>query len=423
MKILLVGLSVRSMMESAVHSGYQATALDAFGDRDLKLLGESHSLHHDFHSVYSPNALYKASRMFAFDAVSYTSNLENHPQILDRFAECHQIIGNSPQVIRSVRHWPSLFSGLKSAGFSVPETFFAGEIQEVDDTRQWLIKPVLSGGGHGIAFLDPRAQFLFRKANNYGVPGFMLQEYIAGKPCSASFVANGSNCVVLGIAEQLIGLNQFGSHGLRYCGNIFPLPEMLIPELRKAILEQVTNTATFLTRKHGLSGVNGMDFILRGDQIFLTEVNPRYSASMELIFQAFGLPLFSLHASAVLDGRLPLFHLNEELRGGEFFGKAILFAERDARAPNTKDWFARDIRDVPESGETLRKGGPICTLLAHAPTYHETFAELTGKARALKEEIYGQTEFDIDYRTFYQAGHRDLDREGMFRLSGSHQRD
>jgi hypothetical protein len=74
------------MIESAVHSKYPVIALDAYGDQDLKLLAESYSLHHDFNSRYSPDALYKASRHLSYDAISYTSNLENHPNILRRTA-------------------------------------------------------------------------------------------------------------------------------------------------------------------------------------------------------------------------------------------------------------------------------------------------------------------------------------------------
>ncbi len=380
MKILLVGISVRAMAESAVHSSYPVIALDAFGDQDLKALTESCSLHHDFQGLYSPRAILKASRQLTFDAVAYTSNLENHSDILGRIANSHLIIGNSTQALGSIRHWPTLFARLRQAGFSVPETIFAGENRKTDPNRRWLVKPVWSGGGHGIAFLQgkklPRNQF-------------MLQEYIPGKPCSASFVANGRECVVLGVSEQLIGLRQFGSQGFRYCGNILPLPEALHPGVEKIILKQVLRLATFLTQEYGLSGVNGIDFILNGNQVCLTEVNPRYSASMELIEQAYELPLFDLHVQAVLDGKLPEFNLETALKGKKFFGKGILFAERDAMAPDTQSWMAREIRDVPASGEKLRKGSPICTILVARPTYGETFAELIGQTGMLKEEIYG----------------------------------
>jgi predicted ATP-grasp superfamily ATP-dependent carboligase len=38
MKILVAGVSVRAMVESAIRSGYLILALDAFGDRDLRVL-------------------------------------------------------------------------------------------------------------------------------------------------------------------------------------------------------------------------------------------------------------------------------------------------------------------------------------------------------------------------------------------------
>ncbi len=413
MKILLVGISVRAMAESAVRSGYPVVALDAFGDQDLRALADTHSLHHDFHSDYSPKALYEASRTLAFDAVAYTSNFENHPQILKQFKTGHRIIGNSPQVAKSVRHWPALFARLKQAGFSVPETIFTVDSREMDNQRQWLMKPFLSGGGHGIEFAGPGKPC---------APGFMLQEYIPGKPCSASFVANGRKCFVLGITEQLIGLDQFASREFRYCGNILPLPEVLDPKKGASIFEQVHSLAEFLTQAYGLTGVNGVDFILNEDRVYLTEVNPRYSASMELMEWAYGLPVFNLHTQAVLDGRLPDLNLDTLLKNKESFGKAILFAERDATAPDTQCWQARGIRDIPASGEKLHRGGPICTILSRNSTYNETLADLKKRAGMLKEEIYDKTERCLDYRTFHQAGYRDFDWKGTHRISGSDER-
>jgi predicted ATP-grasp superfamily ATP-dependent carboligase len=379
MKILVVGISVRALVESAINGCYPVIALDAFGDRDLKAQTEAYSLHHDFHVRYSSKELYRASREFSFDAVTYTSNLENHPDIIRRFGEDHKIIGNSPQTVESARHWPALFKRLKQAGFSVPDTIFAGDSRKTDSNRLWLIKPLLSGGGHGITFFDGR--------NSPG-DAFMIQEYIYGKPCSASFLANGRECVVLGIAEQIIGARQFGSHDFRYCGNILPLPEILYPDAGQIILDQVRRLAAFLTEEYSLTGVNGIDFILSDNRVYLTEVNPRYSASMELIEQAYEQSIFHLHLQAVLDSKLPEFSLEDRLNAGTFYGKAILFAEQDAVMPDTNRWLAGAIRDVPASGDKLNKGNPICTILNNSPTYDETFADLVSRAGMLKKEIY-----------------------------------
>jgi predicted ATP-grasp superfamily ATP-dependent carboligase len=375
MKILVAGISVRAMVESAVHSGYPVIALDAFGDRDLRELTEAHSLHHDFHARYSSRALYEASRQLHFDSVAYSSNLENHPEILDRFAENHEVIGNAPEVIRRVRCWAALFTKVRQAGFLFPDTIFEGNEEHRNHGGVWLIKPVLSGGGRGISFA---------RENQQPGPQSLLQQYIPGTPCSASFVANGSECVVIGITQQLIGLTLLGAEGFRYCGNILPFPDP-----GRSMLEQVRRLAAFLTLEFGLVGVNGIDFIFKDDQVVLTEVNPRYTASMELVEAAYGLPIFQLHVKAVLERKLPEFRLEDVLNARRFFGKGILFAERDAAAADTQDWAARQIRDIPASGEKLRQGSPICTIMSASPTYAETLAGLASQASMLKREIYG----------------------------------
>jgi predicted ATP-grasp superfamily ATP-dependent carboligase len=202
-------------------------------------------------------------------------------------------------------------------------------------------------------------------------------------------VANGQDCAVIGVTEQLIGKRQFGSKGFRYCGNILPLPEILLPEEGRAILERVYRLAVFLTREYGLIGVNGIDFILKGDQVCIIEVNPRYSASMELIERAHGVTVFQAHAKAVLDGKLPQFSLATGIKQRNFFGKAILFAEEPAIVPNTRSWLERSIRDVPTEGEQLLAGNPVCTIFANQPTYEETLDDMARQAASLRKEIHG----------------------------------
>jgi predicted ATP-grasp superfamily ATP-dependent carboligase len=202
-------------------------------------------------------------------------------------------------------------------------------------------------------------------------------------------VANRHECVVIGVTEQLTGSRSFGSSGFRYCGNILPIREMRNPAKRDSVLHQVRQLAGFLTREYRLAGANGIDFVLNGDQVCLTEVNPRYSASMELAERGYGLPVFHLHARAILQGDLPEFKLESTPGNETFFGKAILFAERNAVAPDTKRWLDKGIRDVPAAGESLRNGDPVCTLFASRQTYDETLADLIGEAEVLKREMYG----------------------------------
>ncbi len=379
MKTLIVGLSTRAIAESAVRAGYQVVALDVFGDLDLEALCECYSLRRDFHVSFSASGLFNASRQLAFEAVAYISNLENHPEVVQRFARRHQVLGNPPEVLTRVRHWPALFAVLAQAGFRVPETIYDGNGRYADPARTWLRKPVRSGGGHGITF--------WRNSPSAG-RGFMLQEYVPGPSCSASFVANGHECVVIGLTEQFIGLSQFGARGFHYCGNLLPLHAAGDPVTGQAILDQVGRIAALVTREFGLAGVNGMDFVLANGQACLTEVNPRYSASMELVERAYGLSVFDLHVRAVLQGELPEFDLATRLAKGPFHAKVILYAEKDAVAPDTQSWLGRGIRDVPHPGESLARAGPVCTILACEPTRDTCLASLVAQAETLKGEIY-----------------------------------
>jgi predicted ATP-grasp superfamily ATP-dependent carboligase len=47
------------------------------------------------------------------------------------------------------------------------------------------------------------------------------------------------------------------------------------------------------------------------------------------------------------------------------WGKAVVWAEADGVAPDTRAWLARDdVRDVPAPGDALRRGQPVCTVFA-----------------------------------------------------------
>jgi predicted ATP-grasp superfamily ATP-dependent carboligase len=384
MRILIVGVSTRAIAESARAAGYDFVTLDYFGDYDQKRLCENYSLKRDFGLPFGSAELYESSQKLNFDSVVYLSNLENHPEIVARFAADHrgekyvQVLGNSAAVLGRVRHWPAFFGFLRQQGIPTPATIFADQVPPDDVRREWLRKPIRSGGGHGIAFWP---------ADQPVGKGFLLQEYLEGQPCSASFVANGRECVILGMTEQLVGLAEFGASAFRYCGNILPLAE---EETRQTTLTQVRHITCGLTQEFGLVGVNGLDFLLKDGQVYPLEVNPRYSASMELIEQAYGLPIFDLHVRAITQQVLPDFDLASAAWKTEprFYGKAILYAEREGRAPNTQDWSKRGIRDVPFPGEDLTRGGPVCTVLAPASTRDDCFAKLVAQVKTLKGEIY-----------------------------------
>ncbi|MDI6726256.1 MAG: ATP-grasp domain-containing protein [Smithellaceae bacterium] len=355
MRILLVGISTRALAESAVLSGCGVITLDYYGDRDQKALVENHSLLRDLNLPCRAEELVKASKSLEFDAVVYTANLENHPKLVAMLAQRSILLGNPPRVLRRVRDWQILRQVCDEEKIPCPVTLLRGEEGEASQVLRWLYKPMQGGGGNRIRSWGGEP---IGKAH-------VLQAYITGTPASMVFAADGQRSVVIGLTEQLIGRKEMGARGFRWCGNIIPLK--IDPSKRDVLLGVVEKMAARLTRRFGLRGVNGVDLIVAegadGEpKPFLVEVNPRYTASMELVERAYGLNVFSVHLEAIA-GRLPDFSLAEHLEG-VYLGKGIVFARKTVTMPETAGWAERGRRDIPFPGERIAAAHPICTVFA-----------------------------------------------------------
>jgi len=107
------------------------------------------------------------------------------------------------------------------------------------------------------------------------------------------------------------------------------------------------------------------------------EVNPRWTAAVELAERAWETSLFTTHVAAC-EGRL---EAPQRSPVGGVFGKAVVFASVDGTAPDTDAWLADpDVRDVPSAGSTLPRGEPICTVFAHAHDAAQCHAALEERA-------------------------------------------
>ena len=377
MQILIVGVSTRAIAESAVSSRSGVITLDYFGDRDQSALVENYSLLRDFKLPFSAKALLQASRQLKFDAVVYISNLENHPAVVKKLAQGRVLLGNSEAVLRQVRDWRALRQCCGAEKILCPVTLLPGEERKADPAVGWLHKPIFSGGGLGI-----------KSWNGQPIDGaHILQAHVEGRSASMAFAADGQRSVIIGLTEQIIGQKELGAKGFRWCGNILPLK--LDASKKDAFIGAIEKIAARLTNRFGLRGVNGVDLVIAegpdGEPCpFLVEVNPRYSASMELVERAYGLNVFSAHLDA-LGGRLPDFSLAKHLEG-HYLGKGIVFARKTVTMPETKDWAKRGRRDIPCPGERIEAGHPICTVLAEGEERETCLNNLLASAETVRWE-------------------------------------
>jgi predicted ATP-grasp superfamily ATP-dependent carboligase len=371
--VLIVGVSTRAFAASAALAGYRVTAVDAFGDVDLRAVAEVVALRGHGGAAYGPEAVVAAARSITAELVAYTSNLENHPAAVAALARRHRLLGNAPGVLRRVRNPIALMRELRARGLATPATRASAPASELD-ARRWLLKPRHSGGGHG-TLPWRRGRRVSRRA--------YVQERIAGVPGSIVFAADGRRAVPLGVSRQLVGERAFGARGFRYCGSLLASSGAPLFERQADLLEQAAVLAQAATEAFGLRGVNGLDFMARAGVPLPIELNPRYSASMELVERATGVSVFAAHVAAC-DGRLP----EAPRPAGRVFGKAIVFARRAVVAVDLAGAGRAGVADLPHPGERIGRGHAICTVLADA-------ADGGGCARALSDAaaaIYGAVE-------------------------------
>jgi predicted ATP-grasp superfamily ATP-dependent carboligase len=369
--ILLAGLSIRMLAELAVRAGYAVVALDYFGDADLQALCPGRSLLRDDGLSYSAAALVNAAKDIEAPAVVYSANLENFPAEVARLGQGRQLLGNTLETLAQVRDPARLAATLHAGGFAFPETVFQGSGRTLDPTRSWLWKPLHGGGGHGVR--------LWR--NGRSPEGGILQESLTGMVGSAAFVADGRQAVLLGLTEQLVGRRAFGATGFHYCGNLVP-PRLPSDELT-ALLQEVRAITAHLTRNFGLRGLNGLDFIWYRGHAWTLEVNPRPSASLELLDLSYGLHTFAAHVRS-FSGQLPGFELEQALVHGIAAGKAIVYAPYDAVTGDTSDWPAWGMRDIPHRDEPIKRRHPVCTILTEARSPAACLLQLQERAAKLK---------------------------------------
>lgn len=373
MKLLLVAPSTRAMVESAKKAGYDFLSLDFFGDADQKALCENYSLNHELKDELSIENLFKRSRQLAFTHVVYGSGFENHPELVAELEKDFNVLGNSAKTLKKVRDWRRFFRTLKKAGIHHPETQVMpkNEAEEALKTGENLIiKPVKSGGGHSI----------YDKCSLDGIEDkalegeVLVQECVEGFPASATLIGTGRDSLFIGAAHQLVGTS-FNKY--KYVGNTAPLGE------DKSTLEEVMEVSGKIARAFRLKGCNGIDFILKGGEPYITEVNPRITGSMEVLERAYRINLLDLHVKACL-GKLE----GRELKMREpkgFFGKKILFAKnsvfyRIRRRPGY-------IKDVPRFNEFIEEKNPICTVLGLGDTPERCIADLNNKEREIRKMV------------------------------------
>jgi predicted ATP-grasp superfamily ATP-dependent carboligase len=329
--VLVVAVSARMLAELAVADGYEAIALDRFGDFDLRAIASGAT-------ARSGDALARLAADVEADAVVYGAGFENRPDLVRQLAEGRELLGTPPELLADVRDPWAVGAAARAAGARAPDTRpAAGELPAAEPGR-WLRKPRRGGGGRGVR----------RWTGGALHPTEILQRRVPGTSCSAVAIGDGRRVAVLGLTEQL-----HRRRGFAWTGNVVP-PRLPAGELAE-LDGQLRAVCAEVAARFGVRGAFGVDAIWDGRHAWVLEVNPRPPASLEL----FGPGSFEAHVHGARGLGLPTVPAVDRLRV-----KVVLYADRDLRAPDPGWWPSGLVRDVPHAGEEIRRGAPVCTLVS-----------------------------------------------------------
>ena len=312
--VVILGASARAAAASAARAGWRVHAADLFGDADLAAVADSCR-----HVTDYPAGLLAAAAGFPLAAWCYTGALENHPELIERIAATRPLAGNAAAVVRRVRDPAILAAALADAGLRFPETFPTADGVPTDGS--FVAKPQSSAGGHGIIRWTGTAA-----GSDRGFAAHVWQRWVDGLPMAAAYCLGVRGARLLGVSRQLLGEDWCHAAPHAYCGSVAVPLEQLAGRVR----DELRRLGCLLADVFGLVGAVGVDFVLGADDaITVIEVNPRPTASMELVERASGESIAGAHFAAC--GFPPPAPPIAEASAG-IWSKAILFAAQIGRA-------------------------------------------------------------------------------------------
>jgi predicted ATP-grasp superfamily ATP-dependent carboligase len=386
--ITILGASARAAAFSCLRAGLQPWCADLFGDLDLRqrcpfsvsTLGRREY----------PQGLRRVLESAPPGPWIYTGGLENRPGLIAELSRIRVLWGNGPASLARARCPFTIATTLRLHGIPRPRVY--ADARDLPGEGTWLIKPLAGTGGTGIRFLrDSRRQKSAAKP-------IYFQEYMDGESISAIHVGNGiaAQTIGLGCTRQLVGEGWLHAAPFQYCGSIGPI------HISVSQRTQLARICHILAGACPLRGIFGVDFILHNDIPLPIEINPRYTASVEVLEHALNYPAITAHRCVFEpDERIASGSLTPSSAGTPHCcGKAILFARDTLDFPADGPWV-NELRspvpidqlpafaDIPGAGQRIEAHQPILTFFAKGASAHACLDSLKQIAAGLDQWLYG----------------------------------
>jgi hypothetical protein len=360
--LLILGASARAAAFSALRSSLVPRCADYFADLDLAAIATVDRI--DQHD--STRGFEAWAQAITPSPWLYTGGLENHPDLVDRISLRHRLWGIGGQALRRVRDPMAVAESFARAAIPRPHVRLKPDGLPRDGS--WLAKPLKSAGGRDVSPLTPAT--VDQEASHY------YQERIDGPSFSALYIGDRCAARLIGTTRQLTG---FDGCPFGYRGSIGPWP------VGASLAARLHAIGDLLASVFGLAGWFGVDYVLRDEVPWPVEINPRYTASVEVHELATGCSLLAEHRRVCEGGSV---EADTQVSAGasrsNWVAKRIIHAPTRLLAPpiplgdnepNRPAWF-RSIADVPPPGTRFEPGDPVATLLTAGTTARDCWRRM-----------------------------------------------
>jgi uncharacterized protein len=376
---IAVGISTRALLETTGEARPACTSIDFFADRDTR---------HGIQKALRIGEFMEAARHIerASDAngqvgVLWAGGIENNFELVYTVEQnpLARNLGCSSESIRKARDPHAVATALEQAGIPVLEV---GSCVPLATNSKWIAKPLQSGGGMYARLMTDPSESL-DPAQQY------LQRFAEGFVYGATFIGTGKSANLIGCCRQLPSTHPTAP--FRYEGSIGPL------SISETLARQVRNIGECVAKQFGLRGWFGIDFVFESEQVWLLEINPRFTASMELVNGRSCRSLFQLHLAAfdpaLTDGSPEPADMEIRFERKPIAAKQILFNDTNQNLAINADksdalWdlnqnLESTVCDVPDPDWVAVPGSPICTIRTEGDSESQVLDQLAQTKKAV----------------------------------------
>ena len=368
---VLAALSGRGVVCSSQKFGCKLGVMDVFGDKDCQI--SAAFWRHigtcvpgqtviDSEKFLSSLSVFKIN---GFKGLVIGSGFEGKYDLLRRANEILPLYA-SPLSVFSYLESPVLFfETLKLLEVPFPQVNLSADSFE-ELGPDWILKDLGSSGGLGIKKQTGRRS----KSSEY------FQKRLPGTAVSLSFFADGQNVVPLGYSKPVATTQS--NLPFVFCGLDGPI------ELIDSVAQEALKISKLIVHKFKLRGYNGIDFLVSDKSVQFLDLNPRITASFEILQESHSFCFFEkhIHLTSDIPGNTCISESFPAMQKKIISGFRVIYAESDFYMNERcqKSLFNNKfLTNIPNSKYFFKKYEPVCSVFLRSNSMLELQRALDDK--------------------------------------------